>query len=64
MPQPAEQALGGHAVLAVGYDDGQQRFIRNSWGPGWGIQGYCMMPYLYLSDGSLASDFWTVRLVK
>jgi C1A family cysteine protease len=64
MPQPAEQVLGGHAVQAVGYDDAQQRFIvRNSWGTGWGIQGYCTMPYLYLTDGSLASDFWTVRLV-
>lgn len=64
LPQSTEQVLGGHAVLAVGYDDAQQRFVvRNSWGAGWGIQGYCEMPYLYLTDSSLASDFWTVRLV-
>jgi C1A family cysteine protease len=64
MPKPNEQVLGGHAVLAVGYDDAKQSFIvRNSWGSGWGMQGYCTMPYLYLTDGSLASDFWTVRLV-
>jgi C1A family cysteine protease len=64
MPAPGEALLGGHAVLAVGYDDGQQRFIvRNSWGPGWGLGGYCMMPYGYLTDGHLARDFWTFRLV-
>jgi C1A family cysteine protease len=65
MPQPGEQSLGGHAVVAAGYDDYQQCFIvRNSWGASWGLQGYCMMPYLYLTDASLSSDFWTVRLVS
>ena len=33
MPAAGESVLGGHAVMAVGYDDSQQRFIvRNSWG--------------------------------
>jgi C1A family cysteine protease len=65
MPKPKEQPLGGHAVLAVGYDDDEQRFIvRNSWGTGWGMKGYCTMPYLYLTSSTLASDFWTIRLVK
>jgi C1A family cysteine protease len=65
MPQSHEQVLGGHAVLAAGYDDSQQSFIvRNSWGTGWGQQGYCMMPYLYLTDAQLASDFWTLRLIE
>jgi len=37
MPGPDEEALGGHAVLAVGYDDATGRFlVRNSWGPGLG----------------------------
>jgi len=65
IPGPAESVLGGHAVMAVGYDDGQQRFIvRNSWGTGWGKKGYFTMPYAYVTDHSLASDFWTVRTVK
>lgn len=65
MPQPSERVLGGHAVVAAGYDDGQQRFIvRNSWGSAWGMNGYCTMPYLYLTSATLASDFWTLRLVK
>jgi len=64
MPQSTEQQLGGHAVLAVGYDDSQQRFIvRNSWGPGWGMAGYFTMPYAYLTDTNLSDDFWTVRIV-
>jgi C1A family cysteine protease len=65
MPQADEQQIGGHAVLAVGYDESQQRFvIRNSWGPNWGMAGYFTMPYPYLVQGTLASDFWTIRSVK
>jgi C1A family cysteine protease len=62
MPQPGEQQLGGHAVLAVGYDDSQKRFtVRNSWGADWGIQGYFTIPYDYLGNNNLADDFWTIR---
>ena len=62
MPSPNEQVLGGHAVLAVGYNDKQKRFVvRNSWGPGWGMSGYFTMPYAYLTDSNLADDMWTIR---
>lgn len=62
MPGAGESVLGGHCVVAVGYDDGAQRFtIRNSWGTGWGRAGYASMPYAYLLSRSLASDFWTIR---
>lgn len=64
MPGPREQLLGGHCVVAVGYDDARQRFlIRNSWGDAWGMKGYCTMPYAYLTDTDLSSDFWTMRLI-
>jgi C1A family cysteine protease len=63
MPGPKEKLLGGHAVVAVGYDDNSQRFIvRNSWGDGWGIKGYFTLPYAYLTDPNLADDLWTIRL--
>ncbi len=65
MPASGEQVLGGHAVLAVGYDDAMQRFIvMNSWGTDWGMQGFFTMPYSYLTDTDLSADFWTVRLVE
>ena len=41
MPKPREKVLGGHAVLGVGYNDAQKRFVvRNSWGVSWGMKGY------------------------
>jgi len=65
VPSPDEATLGGHAVLAVGYDDAEQRFIvRNSWGTGWGKKGYFTIPYDYLTNRGLASDFWTINVVS
>ncbi len=62
MPKPSEKLLGGHAVLAVGYDDAKKRFlVRNSWGTGWGMKGHFTLPYDYLSDRNLSDDFWTIR---
>ncbi len=64
MPKPKEKQLGGHAVLAVGYDDAAERFtIRNSWGPKWGIAGYFTMPYAYVTNDNLADDFWTIKRI-
>lgn len=62
MPGKKEKMVGGHAVMAVGYDDKQERFIvRNSWGTNWGTQGYFTMPYAYLTDRNLSDDVWTIR---
>jgi C1A family cysteine protease len=64
MPKWNERAVGGHAVMAVGYDERRQWFIvRNSWGARWGIKGYFTMPYAYLLSPGLSQDFWTIRLV-
>ena len=57
-----ESVQGGHAVLAVGYDDVSSRFIvRNSWGTGWGQSGYFTFPYEYMLDEDLTEDIWTIR---
>ena len=60
-----ETLLGGHAVLCVGYNDFEKRFlVKNSWGTKWGLKGnnagYFTLPYDFVSNSNLASDFWTV----
>jgi C1A family cysteine protease len=38
--------VGNHCICVVGYDDSQQAWIcKNSWGTGWGIQGYFLIAY-------------------
>jgi C1A family cysteine protease len=65
MPKPDEKNLGGHAIMAVGYDDTQKRFtIRNSWGTDWGMKGYFTLPYEYVTDNNLSDDFWTIKSVE
>jgi C1A family cysteine protease len=72
-PTAGEKIMGGHAMVAVGYDDhrkirnrnaGAEKtvgafLIRNSWGTTWGDQGYGWLPYDYLLNG-LAVDWWSV----
>lgn len=56
-----ERVIGGHAMCAVGYDDITSRFlVRNSWGEGWGVGGYCFIPYAILADRNMSDDFWAV----
>lgn len=74
IPYPSKQdkIAGGHAVVAVGYDDKltvENKFggdetegavlIRNSWGRGWGEGGYGWLPYAYVL-GELADDWWVL----
>lgn len=47
---------GYHAMVIVGYDDDKKHFIvRNSWGNTFGDDGYCYMPYDYVTDASLCT---------
>jgi C1A family cysteine protease len=72
-PCKGEKIEGGHAIIAIGYDDkikiknsgscGKETtgalLIRNSWGTGWGDGGYGWLPYEYVLKG-LAEDFWSM----
>lgn len=65
LPAAHEEVLGGHVILAVGYDDAKRQILfRNSWGPKWGDGGYGTIPYDYVLDPRLARDFWTVQLMS
>ena len=60
LPKKGERALGGHAVMAVGYNQKEKRFLaRNSWGKKWGQDGYFTLPFEYME--ALSADFWTIR---
>lgn len=65
MPTAQEQVLGGHALLVVGYDNATRVFnFRNSWGTTWGNSGYGTLPYEYLTNQDLSSDFWVLQSVE
>lgn len=63
---------GGHIMLVVGYDDAQQAWIvKNSWGTGWGMHGYCLIgygqadidTYAKLGVRNMNPDPWTKRRI-
>ncbi len=72
-PTAGEKIVGGHAIVACGYDDNMKiknlapgaietkgaLLIRNSWGTGWGNAGYGWLPYEYVLKG-LAVDWWSL----
>ncbi len=59
-PKEGEEIFGGHAVMAVGYDDNTRLIkIRNSWGKEWGKKGYFFMPYDFIINPNYCDDFWT-----
>lgn len=67
-----DRLLGGHSVVAIGYDDYKRIdrldreepsvgafLIRNSFGQDWGIDGYGWIPYDYVLAG-LTADWWSM----
>ncbi len=65
-PSAYDSAIGGQAVMAVGYDDTRRYrsdkgalLVKNSWGTGWGEAGYGWLPYDYVRK-QLAADFWII----
>lgn len=71
-PSDFDRQRGGHAVVAVGYDDELEitnanngakttgaLLIRNSWGTDWGDEGYGWLPYDYVNYW-LAVDWWSL----
>ena len=74
-PKGNQGMSGGHAVVAVGYDDcyeivhpdgrttiGAFKFA-NWWGKGWGDNGFGWIPYDFVRMG-IAVDWWTLMATK
>jgi C1A family cysteine protease len=68
MPTSSSKNLGGHCTVICGYDKASKLYlIRNSWGKHWPndqLAGYFYIPFSYVENSDLASDFWTLRVVK
>jgi len=63
MPAPTEQSLGGHEMVIVGYTDNVKLFtVLNSWSNTWGKQGFCYMPYAYITNPNLGLEFTVFTL--
>jgi C1A family cysteine protease len=68
IPNKTKETLqGGHCMLIIGFNNTTQKFLCvNSWGNSWGCnstggttgtRGFCLIPYAYILDPSLCSDF-------
>lgn len=60
MPKGKEMTenVYGHVILLVGYDSEKRQFVfRNSWGPGWGNNGYGTIPEAYILNFGETSQF-------
>lgn len=69
LPKKSEHARethAWHAMLCVGYSDKDRMFIvRNSWGAEWGNEGYCYVPYDYVTHPDYnGHDSWIIKSVN
>ena len=62
IPMPSDEEMsegksGNHAMVICGYNDEARFFVvRNSWGNGFGIKGYCYIPYAYIANPELLNN--------
>lgn len=63
IPRPSEDSeapIGGHSVLAIGYDNQKEVIsILNHWSPRWGDKGVADLPYNFITKYS--GDFWAIK---
>ena len=59
-PRATSKSLGGHAILACGFDDRRKLIkFKNSWGPNWGQHGYGYLSYSYINN--FMRDAWVAK---
>jgi len=60
----ASSEHAGHAMICVGYNKEKEYFIvRNSWGSEWGDQGYCFIPFEYMTNNNMVFDLFIIKSV-
>jgi hypothetical protein len=58
-PNTSGNLVGGHCVSIVGFnDDGQYWIAKNSWGPGWGENGYFRIGY---GQCGIDAEMWGIN---
>lgn len=65
MPKDTEQEIGSHAMCIVGYNDKTNMFaVANSWSEDWGDNGFCYLPYEYVTNPKYCGDFWFIKYMN
>lgn len=56
------ESHGNHAMLIVGFNDEEKLFkVRNSWGPTFGENGYCYIPYDYIANTDFCLEAFIIK---
>lgn len=59
-PKDPQTCYGGHAICLMGWNPTTRMFkFKNSWGTGWGQEGYGYLPYEYIKD--FCWDAWMMK---
>ncbi|WP_375398594.1 C1 family peptidase [uncultured Sphingomonas sp.] len=62
---PTVSPPSGHAMLIVGYDmDEKTYLVRNSWGAGFGDNGYCKIPFDVMDKYTPPDQCWTIGAIE
>ena len=61
----AENKYGNHAMVICGYSEEDKVYIvRNSWGKGFGDNGYCYIPFSYIEDDKLSNSACIITAIN
>jgi C1A family cysteine protease len=62
IPAAGDECMGGHALIALGYDVARKAFLaRNSLGATFARNGFFWVDDAYFTDPKLSYDFWSIR---